>query len=237
MQIAPNVIMRVPIGEQQGMRLSLGFGYEQELTERMIAALKPGDVFVDVGANMGYFSLLASERVGADGLVMAFEPCPGNFAWLARNLQSSRTKNVLASFTALSEQSGIGHISIPPYYNNGVAALQTELNGHPVMPVITQRFDDLPDALVRRAAIRLVKIDTEGHELSVLRGMEQTLRRAQPLAVACELTPAWTCVRSIVDLLEDCGFSGEYFSDGQWNPITARTEFPAQCNGWFAKNG
>ena len=231
-----NLKMRVPVAEQQGMRLALGDAYESELTDRIIDYLKPGDVFIDVGANMGYFSLLGSKLVGPAGQVLAFEPLLANFAWLAHNLQLNGADNVLAFSSALSNQSGIARISVPPFFNNGISSLRDASNGHPTVSVQLQQFDEIPDSVVVREKIHLIKIDTEGHELNVLHGMQKTLQRAQPMAVACELTPAWTSVGSIVELLSDAGFRGEYFQHGEWRPITDSTEFPEQCNAWFAKN-
>jgi FkbM family methyltransferase len=231
-----DLVMRVPFKEQQGMKLALGYPYESELTNRFLDHLKPGDLFVDVGANMGYFSLLASKLVGSEGRVLAFEPCLDNFVWLACNLQLNRADNVLTFSSALSDGSGMSFISIPPFFNNGVASLRDAANGHAKTPVQLQRFDDLSDAIAPREKIRLIKIDTEGHELNVLEGMRKTLQLDQPLAVACELTPEWTSVGSIVDLLSESGFQGEYYHQGAWRPIAENTRFPAQCNAWFVKN-
>ncbi len=228
--------MRVPFGEQQGMHLALGLPYEGELVDRLTECLKPGDVFVDVGANMGYFSMLGSKLVGAAGRVLAFEPCVSNFAWLASNIQLNRVTNVLPFSAALSDHNGTAYISVPPFFNNGVSSVREKVNGEPTLPVCLQRFDDLPDSVVERGKIRLIKIDTEGHELNVLQGMQSTLKLAQPMAVACELTPAWTSVPAIVGLLQDSGFRGQYFCQDSWRPIVANTVFPAQCNAWFVKD-
>src|SRR5262245_14168879 len=82
--------MRAPFSEIQGMSLLLEGCWEAELTERIKVHLSPGDVFLDIGANMGYYSLIAAEAVGVDGLVIAVEPSLLNLSRLLSNLQLNR---------------------------------------------------------------------------------------------------------------------------------------------------
>lgn len=72
----------------------------------MAERLKPGDVFVDVGANIGYFSLLASKLVGPGGRVVAIEASPEVFDLLRRNLELNKAHNVRAVNVAISDREG-----------------------------------------------------------------------------------------------------------------------------------
>ncbi len=228
--------MRVPFAEVHGMSLILGYGYEPELTSRIQAYLRPGDVFVDVGANMGYFTLLGSKLVGDVGKVLSFEPCISTSVRLTQNLQLNSITNVSIYSAALSDREGTSFLSIPPFFNNGVSTVRDVANDNKCLPVQLRCFDGISEAQSSKDRIRLFKIDTEGHELRVLQGMQNTLKSAKSVAIACELTPTLTSVPAIVTFLDNLGFRGEYFWCGKWHPIAADAKFPAQCNAWFVKN-
>ena len=227
---------RVPFAEVHGMSVVLEGDYEPELTQRISEQLRLGDVFIDVGANMGYFTLLASELVGEEGLVVAFEPSPGNLHWLSYNVSINGLPNVLLQSTALAEHSAIQRLTVPPIYNNGVSNLRARQNGEATTPAWVQRFDELPVALTQNGRVSLVKIDTEGLEIKVLQGMRTLLASENPrLAIACELSPNWYDVAELVALLSDAGFDGEFFHDGQWMPLKADALPSVQCNAWFQR--
>jgi FkbM family methyltransferase len=230
------VTLRVPFAEVHGMSMALERNYEPELTERISHHIRPGDVVVDVGANMGYFTLLASKLVGNTGLVIAFEPCPGNLRWLSYNVSNNGRSNVLLQSTALANESGLRQLTVPPVYNNGVSSLRDRQNGHTTTPAWVARFDELPFASAYNSRISLVKVDTEGLEISVMKGMRSLLSSPNPrLAIACELSPAWYDVAELFRLLSDADFGGEYFSDGRWIPLRADSLPSRQCNAWFER--
>jgi hypothetical protein len=73
--------------------------YEPEITRILLGILKPGYVFVDVGAHVGRYTLLAAKKVGADGLVIALEPIPETFQTLRENIEVNRVNNVVALYS------------------------------------------------------------------------------------------------------------------------------------------
>jgi FkbM family methyltransferase len=235
------MLMRAQFQESLGMRLILGETHEPELTERIAKRLRPGDTFIDVGANIGYYTLLASQRVGKDGLVFAFEPSPPNLAHLAGNLTLNKCNNVVLYSVALSDTDVVAKLSLPWHINSGVASLGNGpschgeacfLPGHTL--TATRRLDGLltPDQLRGRLT---VKIDAEGHEPQALRGMENLLAGASDVCVACEVSPASYPVGELCERLASLGFQGEYFSGGRWTRITPQ-HFPSDmCNAWFWK--
>jgi len=79
--------------------------WEANLSSWIRSALKPGDVFVDVGANIGFFSLLASQIVGSEGRVVSIEPSPTIFAQLTANVALNRVGNIRLVNCAASDQS------------------------------------------------------------------------------------------------------------------------------------
>lgn len=228
--------MRVPFFEVHGMSLITTGQYEEELTDRIVGHLKLGDTFVDVGANMGYFTLLASQLVGGAGEVIAIEPCARNLAWLTTNLALNDSRNVLLIASALSDHASRTRISIPPRYNNGVSNVRRSTVDEPHLAALAQRFDDLSAWGIDPSRVKLVKIDTEGHELHVLRGMASLLQTDQPLAIACELSPHWYNVDTLVRLLGDYGFKGEFFAGDSWHHLSSTASPDVQCNAWFTRD-
>lgn len=152
------------------------------VTETMHRLIDPGDVIVDVGANVGYLTSLAAARSGAGGTVIAYEPHPTVFKLLARNAaqwaQQSGVASVEVHEAALSDQVGSGELSAGPEFhgNMGLAALRSasEVSAdEELLSVSLRRLDDE----IGDRAVGMLKIDVEGHEPEVLRGAERLLER------------------------------------------------------------
>ncbi len=160
----------VDSGETIGRAL-VDFGlYDLALTETIWRLTKTGDRVIDVGANIGYFSLLLGYRVGSYGMVHCFEPHPGLQKKWQQHLRK-REQCVLHP-VALSSQDGQMDLFIPMDFakNEGTASLEKIENSKIVqVPVRTL------DGVVRDKKIQLIKIDVEGHELEVFRGAEKVL--------------------------------------------------------------
>jgi FkbM family methyltransferase len=124
------------------------------------------DTFVDVGANIGHLTLIAAKKA-FKGKVISIEPHPRIFKFLVQNIKLNRLENVKALNFAIGEKSGESHFSdIRSDDQNFIT------NGGPVA-VKARTLDDLPDI----GKIDLLKIDTEGYELFVLRGAKKTLEK------------------------------------------------------------
>ena len=113
---------------------------------------------------------------------------------------------------ALSDKNGLARITVPPYFNIGVSSLHPELLGLdvPQTPTLLRRLDDVLNDAALGVRVTLVKIDTEGHELSVLRGMSQLLSRRGALRLLV-IIPEWYSVPDLISLMESYGFHGTYF--------------------------
>lgn len=159
-------------------------GVRRELETR----LRPGAVFVDAGANLGFFTVLASRLVGATGSVISVEMMPQTAAKLKRHVAINGLQNVRIVQQALSERSGDQVIARQPVGRGGQATISVA----DVSPedytceqsVTTVSLDDL---LSTKDRIDLIKIDVEGHEAMVFVGGEKTLGRTQ--AVVLEYWP------------------------------------------------
>jgi FkbM family methyltransferase len=135
--------------------------------------IREGDVFLDVGANCGYFTLLASRLVGPSGRVLGFEPNPQVLQLLGASVIENGAANVTLYPFAASDSEGILKL-IAVDSNAGV----TEGRGWNFLAPAA-RIDDL---LCGRK-VDVLKIDVEGHEPAALRGMEETIRRHLPTIV------------------------------------------------------
>jgi FkbM family methyltransferase len=183
-----------------GLRLHLDLGtypdccmafglYELDTARVLRRMLRPGDTFVDGGANIGYFALLAAKAVGPRGRVHAFEPQPENRKRLADHAAANELQDIITIHPlALSDKAGFVqlHTYANPAANHGQSTMfilpGTETR---TVNVETVRLDDyLPDI-----APRLIKLDIEGAEPLAISGMAQTLRRERP-AVIVELNAA-----------------------------------------------
>jgi FkbM family methyltransferase len=85
-----------------------------------VKALEPGEVFLDIGANSGLFSVLAGERLGRDGVIIAFEPQQHLFSVLAKNIESNGVTNVVLFNAAVVAQSGWYHMSARNDSHSGI---------------------------------------------------------------------------------------------------------------------
>jgi FkbM family methyltransferase len=156
-----------------------------------------GDWVVDIGANVGFYTKRLAELVGPKGRVLAFEPVPETFVLLANNLESCRLSNVTLINAAVSETTGVVGMTIPTFSDTGQ---QNFYQAHIVSPTDSelQILTISLDTIQIPATIRLIKIDAEGHELSVLNGMRKTLLRDHPiLIVETNLSEVWELLKSL----------------------------------------
>ncbi|MEQ9409402.1 MAG: FkbM family methyltransferase [Fuerstiella sp.] len=161
------------------------------------SCVKPGDVFLDVGANIGYFSLLASLLVGETGRVVSFEPSARALSRLTTHLCLNRCSNVTVCSQAMGDVVGTERLNWAPSSNIGGSTIArgTPARGYSEQ-IAVRRLDDVCDEM--QLIPTFIKLDVEGFELFALRGAEKTLRQHHP-TVVCELTNRF---------LEDHGQSG-----------------------------
>lgn len=163
--------------------------WEANLTRWLSERLGAGDVFVDVGANIGYFSLLASKLVGRDGRVVAIEALPSTFDRLATNLERNGCDNVRALNVAAAETAGTLKVFRGPDSHTGLATVVADFGHEYERDVDAAPLSALlADDEVARA--RVIKIDVEGAELAVARGLRPILSATRPdLEVVIEMHP------------------------------------------------
>jgi FkbM family methyltransferase len=178
--------LELDLGEHMASR-SFWFGYyERDVIIALRRFLKPGDVFLDVGANIGEMTLYAAKHVGPSGIVYAFEPIPHLAARLAKNVMLNRFKNVHIVRRGVSDASGEAAIYIQkgPYkdgsVHRGLGTLfptkDRELNAGTVI------LDTLDNFASRKRIGRIdgIKLDIEGAEFPALKGASEILRSFKP---------------------------------------------------------
>jgi FkbM family methyltransferase len=158
----------------------LGAHFEAEVQKIMREIVTPGDIVYDVGANVGYMTLLFATLSGPEGRVLAFEPSPVNFRRLRRNIELNRERNVDLQNCAVSDVEGTALFAEAGSMSRVIPREFTGKNG--ASEVRTIRLDDFiyrdghnPPAVV--------KIDVEGHAGRCLAGMQRVLREAKPTLV------------------------------------------------------
>jgi FkbM family methyltransferase len=170
--------------------------HEKSTTELFEKSIKSGDVFVDFGANIGYFTLLGAKIVGPKGKVFCFEPEPTNFMYLNKNIELNRYKNVYAYQKAVSNVNGktdlficeydTGHHTINKY--DGIDAYK---NGRPSekksIVIDTVRLDDFLKDKTNK--VDVMKVDAEGSEFLAIQGMDNILKTNKNIKIVMEYFP------------------------------------------------
>ena len=177
---------QLPLSASQLGAIALGT-LEIPVQEAMVRHLPAGGVFYDIGANVGFFSLLAARMAGpAPAHVYAFEPAPENARAIALNARMNGFDNITVIAKALGAQAGTARLQIVD--DQSWSKLE-DYGRHPGTKTVLEVEMVSIDELVRSGELRppsLVKIDVEGAELAVLEGMRETIAAHRP-AIICEL--------------------------------------------------
>jgi len=179
MHIAPN-------GKLPPISLAIG-NYEPETTKIFEDVIKPGMYVIDVGAHVGYYTLLAARAVGPDGRVVAFEPDESNYAALETNIKLNDYHNVITVKSAVSDYDGQASLAMSNLYS-GIHYLDYKEQGNDGVDVDTTTIDTFLDSH-ENPEIGLVKIDVEGSEERVLDGMTRLLNRQNAINIVLEFHP------------------------------------------------
>ncbi len=153
------------------------------------AAARPGMTALDIGANVGAYSLLLGQWVGPDGRVCAFEPAPASFAALRRHLELNRLEGIVTALP-MAVCDRVGDVTMLAQTSSGANRLATA--GDPSADGVTVTATTI-DAFCaeRKLTPQFIKIDVEGFELAVLRGARATLERCRDdLSLFVEFHPA-----------------------------------------------
>ena len=171
-----------------------GACYEPDYTSIMLKVLRPGDTVIDIGANFGYFSLLASSLVKDSGRVISLEPEKENYNFLMRNIELNQISNILPLNIAAGKFKKEVELFIDPLNDGGHS-----LGG--ISPETSEQIEsteilkskvqmDTLDSLLNTekvGKIKIIKIDTEGWEFDVIQGTISTIKRFSPPIILAEV--------------------------------------------------
>jgi FkbM family methyltransferase len=185
-----------PADRGLSMELAVEGVHEPLLTHLWRNLVESGMTVVDVGANLGYFALIAAQRVGPRGKVIAFEPAPASRGLLQRNVLENRVENVQISDLAIGDRSGGGRLQLFGHANwNSLVAREGALDA------VEVRVETLDRALEREGRVDVVRMDVEGYETRVLLGMTDLLRRCRP-TIVMELHASFMPPHELGELVE-----------------------------------
>ena len=206
----PNLELRIPHVEQRtrltvrcrehlGLIVRGAKAYETRYVEALRNVIKPGQTVFDIGANIGFYSVLFSEWVGPNGRVIAYEPDPDNLKLLIQNLELNDCQNVLVRPVALAATCGnevfsvdqvthmTGHLGAGATYGATIFGTAKE-------DLISVPTSTLDDEVRQFGKPEIIKMDIEGGEYEALRGAQALLQTDRPIIVS-EMN-AWSAQRS-----------------------------------------
>lgn len=167
-------------------RIRDGIIHDPHIVEFLKSCLAPGAVFIDVGANLGWFTVIASRLVGPNGHVIAIEPDPINLSLLKENVSRNYCANVSIVMAAAGDKETTALLFRSPD-NQGDHRLAASSDRPDCVEVLVAPLDELISKLVKR--VDMIKIDTQGSEAAVVRGMQDTLRSNPTARVVFEYWP------------------------------------------------
>jgi FkbM family methyltransferase len=225
------------IGPRSGTRCSRIFGADFELdledfiqrqiylgvfepheTRIVRTNLRPGGTFVDVGANVGYYTAMAANIVGQAGRVYAFEPSPYAFARLRCMVDRNRFSNVTVNQCGLSDAPGTVNLYLGRDSHNHTPTMVAHENSN-ATSVAVDTLDNF-GARLGIDRIDLLKIDVEGYEPRVLAGAQRLLQERRIGSILCEFNEHWLSRAAsnpehLEDLMRTAGFkdAGRYLDN------------------------
>lgn len=170
----------IPVGEfkmildeKDTLGLSLGRIHEPHITELAKKEIKKGDVVIDLGANIGYFTLVFSKLVGPKGKIFAFEPDPVNFSILKENIKINNCSNVIPIQKAVAEKIRKGFIYLSKE-NKGDHRIYDSGNKREKIEIEITSLDEYFKNSNQK--IDFIKMDIQGSEILALQGAKETLK-------------------------------------------------------------
>jgi FkbM family methyltransferase len=191
--------------------------------EALNLLIRPGDFALDIGAFVGFYTQHLSHLVGATGEVWAFEPVPETFAVLSYVVRELSLNNVRAFNFALSDSEGDAIMEIPRYRLGGESLYGASIvskRSRPHLRVIPTQRRALDSVLSGHRAVHFMKLDVEFHELWIIRGALDTIRRDHPVIFTEWLAtsdPANTRP-TLLNLLVDQGYKSFRYVAGKFVP-------------------
>jgi FkbM family methyltransferase len=187
------------------LRLSIRGSHEPLATNLVKKEIKKGDIVLDIGANIGYYTLIFARLVGEGGKVYAFEPDPVNFSLLKKNIEVNGYQNVVLVQKAVSNKTGKTRLYLSEYTADH--RIYDSHDGRRSMEIESTTLDDFFSMPVN---IGFIKMDVQGSELLIFQGMSRLLNTG--VKILAEFSPkslkkAGTSPEKYLELLEKSSFT------------------------------
>ncbi len=204
--------IKLAVNDDVGQEILRSGFAELESVSALPKLVKAGNVFFDLGAHVGQFTLLASGLVGPNGAVHSFEPDPLTFEWLSENVKRNNLTNVSVNRLAISDRSGDRELFLGRANNIGTGSFAPPSSAlGTVVKVPTISIDEYC-AVMGMARIDFMKIDVEGAEIEVLKGCSRFLCDDSRPTIHIEFNLGrqelfGRSLRELADLLEGYGYT------------------------------
>lgn len=187
------------LDKNDSLNLAMNGTYGEFETDLVKNEISSGDVVIDIGGHIGYFTLIFAKLVGSEGRVFAFEPEPTNFEILCKNVEVNGYQNVVLEQKAASDKNGTCELFVGQRSSGANRIYQpkkTKTQRFRSVMADTIRLDDYFSNSDLKNKIKFIKMDIEGAELLALKGMRDILQNNKALTIFTEF---------IKDALEDAG--------------------------------
>ena len=179
------ILVRNPRNSLIGRSIYLSGLWEPETTHFISMRVKPSMNVLDVGADIGYYTLLFAKLVGAKGNVYAFEPIPKAKQYLDKNVELNELKNVSTFGFALFDDAGMACLE-DPFNKSKINPQKKRLSKNDIQ--VEMKVFDGWRSEESTNCVDFIKLDVEGAEMNILRGMRETIKRDRP-EILVELHP------------------------------------------------
>ena len=219
-KVAPDVRLWIRLNHGDEIEHLTGTYEKDDELQIFLSHLTPGMTVIDIGANIGLYSLLAGKTVGPTGKVIAFEPVPEIFGRLEKHILLNGVINIVPQCLAISDANG-SHTFFSGRYGSLGSLFRQETSRTITVPTETL------DSFLRRNAIKkvdAVKVDAEGAEMHILRGMEQLLLSSSKPLLMFEIAPpaleaAGSSAQQLFDKLINYGYAAFLMRSGKLQPV------------------
>ena len=240
-KVEKNLKARVWPGDVIGRGLYIAGWYEQQEVNFLKRVLKPGMVFFDIGANMGFYSLISAKQVGPSGQVHSFEPNPRMFEELKYNVNLNSLDNVNLNQLALGDEPGTVQLSL---YERGKEVYGSlSQNVYPGANIIG--YDDVEmetvDNYIKKPGIEkvdIIKIDVEGAEFLVFKGAKALLSNSNGPVILFEMSQSLlegfnTNCKEVAEYLMNFNYKVFMLNYGRYEQISKSYYLSETCSANF----
>lgn len=159
---------------------------EKESTKNIYDEINEGDIVIDIGANIGYYLLMESKIVGKNGKVYGIEPVPRNFEMMSKNVEINAYSNIELFKFAIGDKAEVSRINISDKCN---WSSMIYLENADVIKTVDVDVIRLDDFIKNKKYPDFIRMDVEGYEYNVIKGMKSILESKKPLKIFIELHP------------------------------------------------